>query len=83
MSNDNQPSDGCTYSPDLNFKHCCVEHDAYYGDASISRKEADDRLFFCILKKGIRNPISLIFYFLIAFTYWAGVRIFGGDKYAG
>lgn len=75
-------SDGCTKSPDMDFKHCCVEHDAYYEDGSISRLEADNKLFKCILanaKKG--NPFSWSHYFKFATTYWLGVRLFGSKSY--
>lgn len=74
-------SDGCTGVPDEKFKHCCVEHDAYYEDKSISRLEADNKLFKCILKKGSSNPLSWTYYLGWASLYWIGVRLLGRSRY--
>lgn len=41
-------SDGCTSSPDLNFRTCCEEHDYHYRSGDISRSQADKRLRQCI-----------------------------------
>lgn len=76
-------SDGCTNALNEKFKHCCVEHDSYYEDGSISRLKADNKLFNCILNKGKRNPISFTYYFTIASFYWLGVRLFGSRYYKG
>ena len=66
--------DGCSGVPDFNFgSDCCGEHDVHYQLADISRAEADKKLFHCILKKG---------YFLIAISYYLGVRVFGRKYYA-
>jgi len=73
-------SDGCTGVPDEKFRHCCVEHDAYYGDESMTRLEADNRLFKCILGKA-HNPISWVYYLGWASVYWTGVRLLGGSRY--
>lgn len=62
-------SDGCTASPDLNFKECCLEHDFYYATKSVSRAEADKRLRECIKEKWGGNVVPWI--------YWVGVRAFG------
>ncbi len=74
-------SDGCTGVPNEKFKHCCVEHDSYYHDKSLSRREADGRLFTCILNKGKDNIVSSSYYLLIASVYWLGVRLFGSSSY--
>lgn len=83
MALKNFTSDGCTNVPDEKFKHCCVEHDAYYHDGSVSRLEADNKLFKCILRKGDWFIISSIYYLAIASIYWGAVRIFGGSYYKG
>ncbi len=74
-------SDGCTSAPNEKFKHCCVEHDLYYHAKSLSRLDADNKLFSCILKKGELNPVSWLYYLIIASAYWFGVRLFGGKYY--
>jgi len=73
-------SEGCTGVPDEKFRHCCVEHDAYYHDGSVSRLEADNKLFKCILNKA-HNPVSWVYYFGFASVYWLGVRILGSSRY--
>jgi len=65
-------SDGCTYSPDFDFYHCCEEHDWYYHTGDISRKIADKKLRECIRKKG---------YIILPWIYWAAVRAFGRRRY--
>jgi hypothetical protein len=70
--------DGCTGVPDFDFgADCCGEHDTYYQLGEITKAEADKRLYECIRKKG---------YFIIAASYYLGVKIFGStiwDKYRG
>jgi hypothetical protein len=79
-------SDGCTSSPDLNFRECCEEHDFYYQkhekDTGVSRREADKRLRQCIQRKWCMRfsffgrPVTIKAFFL-PWTYWVGVRVFG------
>lgn len=69
-------TDGCTMSPDLNFIECCIEHDLNYrGDGdSVSRSEADKRLRICITSRG---------HGIVAWVYWAAVRVFGRTSWKG
>ena len=71
----------CTHSPNGDFNHCCIEHDAYYSDGSISRLEADNKLFKCIVSKKGRSIINQAWHVVVAFVYWLGVRLFGKSKY--
>lgn len=43
-------TDGCTLSPDFNFKHCCEDHDRTYwrGGAREQRREADIAIHDCV-----------------------------------
>lgn len=60
---------GCTAVPDFDFgADCCNTHDYYYQTKVISRAEADVALRKCIKAKG--HPI-------LAWVYWAGVRVVG------
>lgn len=74
-------TDGCTGAPDGNFKHCCVQHDAYYGDGSVSRFTADNQLRKCIYKSNTGNPLSKVWHFGVSIVYFLGVRVFGGSRY--
>ena len=74
-------SDGCTMVPDGGFNHCCIEHDAYYEDHSLSRRKADDKLFHCIRKEGKDNIINKTWHLGVAAVYWLGVRFFGAKHY--
>ena len=51
-----------------------------YGDGSVPRIEADNKLFKCILNKA-HNPISWVYYVAFASVYWLGVRVLGGSSY--
>jgi len=73
-------SDGCSGVPDEKFRHCCAQHDAYYSDGSVSRLEADNKLFKCILRKA-HNPFSWVYYLGFASVYWVGVRLLGASRY--
>jgi hypothetical protein len=64
-------SDGCTMSPDFDFRDCCVRHDYDYHD-QVPRKKADLKLKACIEKKG--HP-------KLAKLYYFGVRAFGWLRY--
>jgi hypothetical protein len=68
-------SDGCTMSPDLNFKDCCIEHDRAYhaGGTRLERAEADRIFARCIVARGHSVFLALL--------YWMGVRLFGGPWY--
>lgn len=73
--------DGCSGVPDWDFgKYCCNEHDSYYQLGDSTRAEADARMRECILNYGGGKKG----YFLLAWGYWLGVRIFAKgvwDKY--
>lgn len=68
-------TDGCSYSPDFDFCHCCVMHDYLYWRGR-KRSEADALLKKCIIKQGKEDgdPIG---HFVLAEIYWLAVRTFG------
>ena len=72
----------CTHTPNGDFNHCCIEHDSYYEDGSISRLESDNKLFKCIINKPDRFILNQAWHFIVASVYWFGVRIFGKSKYS-
>ena len=63
-------TDGCTLSPDFDFKACCDLHDVRYraNPERIPRAMADRLLRRCIREKGYR---------VLPWVYWGAVRIFG------
>ena len=63
-------TDGCSASPDFNWKHCCVEHDKAYwcGGSAEQRADADRALRECVAEASAR-PLG----YLVQF----GVRIGG------
>lgn len=72
--------DGCTGAPDLTYYQCCRGHDADYrlghdenGD-KITRAQADNRLFMCMLKTGKVPVLGTV---IIPFVYWSFVRVIG------
>lgn len=65
-------SDGCTMSPDFDFRDCCVRHDLDYWRGDMTRAQADARLRECIQTRG---------YFVLPWIYWVGVRLFGGPRF--
>jgi hypothetical protein len=65
-------TDGCTMSPDFDFRDCCVRHDLDYWRGDVTRAEADRRLRQCIKEKG---------YVVLPWIYWAGVRLFGAGRF--
>jgi hypothetical protein len=67
-------SDGCTKSPDLNFRSCCEEHDYHYRSGDIPRSEADKKLRQCIRSRG---------WIVTPWVYWLMVRLFGRSSYKG
>lgn len=75
--NEKRIGDGCTSSPDFNFTDCCNQHDKDYGEAKISRWQADKKLRVCISKKGV----GFYNFKILPWVYWGGVRVFGGKYY--
>lgn len=75
--------DGCTGVPDFNFgKDCCGEHDYHYQIDGITRMEADRRLRVCLLKKGTQTKgLHRFGFYMIAWSYWVGVRLVGWNFY--
>lgn len=65
-------TDGCTSSPDFDFRDCCIRHDFDYWGGRVTRKTADKRLKECIIENG--HPY-------LARIYYAGVRLFGWRYY--
>lgn len=63
-------TDGCTLSPDFDFRECCDLHDVRYraNPERITRAEADRALRVCIRSKGYR---------VLPWVYWGFVRVFG------
>ena len=77
-------SDGCTNAPDEKFRTCCEIHDEDYSESTeLTRLEADNKLFKCILRKGDWFIVSGLYYLVIASIYWCAVRLFGGSRYKG
>lgn len=66
----NQPMDGCTMSPDGNWRECCDEHDYHYMARDVSRFEADKRLGQCISRRGF--PVFGVLYFMAVRVFGAG-----------
>jgi len=57
---------GCTFSPDFNFKECCLLHDVMRNySQGILDKQADKIFRECIKSRG--HPV-------IAWIYWGFVR---------
>lgn len=73
-------SDGCTNTPDLDVRHCCVDHDNLYAEGKLSRFMCDYIFFKCIVQKST-GFFSRIKYNFIGLYYWAGVRLFGSKYY--
>lgn len=67
-------TDGCSWSPDFNFRCCCIRHDIDYwaGGTKQDRLEADQRMRDCI--RSYNRPI-------LAWIYYIGVRIFGNPNF--
>lgn len=65
-------NDGCSSVPDFNFRRCCELHDFAYRNGVVSRWTADWTLAKCIWQHG---------WPMVAFIYWAGVRLFGRRAY--
>jgi len=63
-------TDGCSASPDFNFRQCCVEHDKAYwrGGTCAERRAADQALKRCIADNDHGSLSSI---------YYASVRAFG------
>lgn len=65
-------TDGCSLSPDFQFKSCCKIHDFWYTTGLISREEADLRLRDCIRKKSN---------WLVGQIYYRAVRWGGASRW--
>ena len=74
-------SDGCTYAPDGDFHHCCVEHDLHYHTGDVSRRQADKQLRRCVIREGEGNFISKAIHMWLGWVYWAAVRLFASKRY--
>ncbi|MDH5573265.1 MAG: phospholipase, partial [Gammaproteobacteria bacterium] len=67
-------SDGCTMSPDLDFRDCCEMHDMIIRFNQCDRKHADTLLKKCIRQKKRRKIFKLLFK-PVAYIYYLGVRM--------
>lgn len=67
---------GCTYSPDFDFKGCCDAHDVCYleGCTSCDRLKCDWELYECIVQSGWAKGKD---YTALAGTYYFAVRSAG------
>jgi len=65
-------TDGCSLSPDFQFKECCKIHDFWYTTGLIERLEADQRLRDCI--RGKSN-------WFLAQIYYRSIRLFGVSRW--
>ena len=73
-------SDGCSMSPDGDWRHCCVEHDVAYfnGGTSEMRANADEHLRLCIQLQGLsKGGFMIPIYGVLSWVYWGGVRVGG------
>ena len=78
--------DGCSDSPDFFYRICCDAHDIAYrtgkdefGD-TITRSEADKRLFRCMKKEGVTPVLGK---FILPVVYYGVVRIFAKKAWKG
>ncbi len=69
-------TDGCSFALNLNFRECCVQHDYDYAEhhreSEKKRSELDKKLRICIKCRG---------WFLVAWLYYAAIRVFGWIPY--
>lgn len=75
-------ADGCSFSPDFNFKEVCNTHDIDYnfGGTEKDRRKADIKLFKGILKK--KNIVIAVIYYVAVRLYgWTGYRYMGKPSY--
>ena len=72
ISNKDLLSDGCSQSPDFQFKECCKLHDFWYTTGLLERKEADIRLRDCIREKSN---------WFLSQSYYRMVRLFGKNRW--
>jgi len=54
--------------PEGNWGSCCKLHDRRYENKRLTRKQADELLYRCVVRKHSR---------FIATIMWLGVRMFG------
>jgi hypothetical protein len=75
---DEDQVNGCTSSPDFDFKDCCDKHDRCYQDedhcTSCDRVECDWELYTCIVQKGVSSGKD---YTALAAIYYFAVRTAG------
>jgi len=57
-------SDGCTFSPDVNFTECCKMHDMLRRFRAVPRIEANNHLFSCMVEK--KHPVLACIYWVFA-----------------
>lgn len=55
----------------LQVESCCERHDQAYHGSGMTRKQADDALYYCIAQE---RPT-------FAYAVWLGVRLFGWAFY--
>lgn len=80
---------GCTNSPDGDFKACCNAHDRCYGDCSKSKKTCDSKFLRCMKDKcnalydGDRlfDVTNHQICFSVAEDYHGAVVNYGGDAF--
>ncbi len=67
-----QETDHCTLFPDGSWAECCARHDRRYDNKRITREQADELLFRCVVRKSNK---------VVAYIVYAGVRAFGWYYY--
>lgn len=78
-------SDGCTMSPDFNFRACCIAHDRAYwaGGTAKQRLAADTAFRECVTAKG--HPVLAWFYFwgvrAGGAPFWPSIGFWKGSRW--
>jgi len=75
-----EPVDYCTGWFEGIWASCCKQHDKNYYLSGVSRKACDTALRLCVIGK-FKHTRYPFFGYVVGYTMYAGVRIFGGPRY--
>ncbi len=73
---DDSMSDGCGTGwlniliPEGKHLPCCIEHDKHYVLHDVTRREADRKLFYCLLVHGFSKTRASVWYFGVRLAGW-------------
>ena len=72
----------CSFVPDLDIGYICEDHDKRYdrGGDKVQRRRDDKAFRLWIVRHGKKRGKPLR-YKVLAWVYWAGVRLFGWTSY--